>query len=155
MDGPGLEPGWYDAPDGRQRWWDGTTWGPAKDDPGQPSEQKPQKKNDPRDLAVGAVALAVIALVVASCSGMLSGGSEPRGESSFEAYVACQGYVRRELAPTSVSFPPTNQATIRLLDSGDWSVTAWAEGRGRHPFMCTATYNRDGDSWDVTATIGG
>jgi hypothetical protein len=156
-------PGWYEAPDGQRRWWDGTTWGPTSSDDdatGDAAAVEPDKPWTGREKTGCLIAIVLIALLFTSCTGWLfSGGSSDR-QDEFGAYDACRQVVRRQLvSPATASFPSTDSATVRQSGS-TWHVAAWVDADNaygasiRHPWTCTAEWRGDG-SWTARATVGG
>lgn len=153
MSGTPPEPGWYDAPDGQRRWWDGTEWGPADESGDQATETK-----EPSVAAV-LIGLALMGLIIFGGCSMVFGSSDdtptgPRPADEFDAYDVCRQIVRRQVG-SSGDFPPPRDATIRRLDGDRWSVAAWVDVPGtRRPWTCTAELPTVG-SWTGSVTLGG
>lgn len=136
-----AQPGWYNQPDGSQRYWDGRNW-----------TQHTRVQSDPTPPPPGAhhaaetpptpfyknkvfIVVAVAGALVVAVSAMRGGGSEPEAAPQAVAVITATATVTVEVpAPTPdvttppVSTEPVEDAPIEATpDSDDWEETAHPE----------------------------
>jgi len=109
-------------------------------------EEKPQaKKIDPL------IVIIVVFLLIGSLfSGVSRCNSGQSSVDKFDAYAAAQEFVKKSLkAPSTASFPTTNEATVTDLGNGQWRVQAWVDAQNsfgamlRSNFECTIKFSDD------------